>query len=64
MSETKRTIETIHKEYSELCAKAGHLNYQIYTLSKDLELVNQQLRDLNLEASALSAAESVKKEEK
>lgn len=63
MSESKRTIEVIHKEYSELCAKAGHLNYQVYTLTKDLEILHQQMRDLNLEASKLSA-EAKQTEEK
>jgi len=50
MSE-KRTVEVIQREYSNLCAKAGHVYYQIATLEKDLELISASLRDLNIEAA-------------
>lgn len=53
----KRTVESIHGEYTQACARAGHTSYQIFTLTKDLELIHQQLRDLNLEASKLQAEE-------
>lgn len=53
----ERTVETIHREYSDLCAKAGHFQYTIVTVQKDLDLVNEQLRALNLEAAALKAKE-------
>ena len=63
MSEAKkeRTIESVHQEYSRLCSQAGHVQYQISVLSKDLETLNVQLRELNAEAFALQAkaAESV-----
>lgn len=52
-----RTIQQIQQEYQELCLKAGHFQYQIYTMGRDLELVNKELRDLNLEAAAVKAAE-------
>jgi septation ring formation regulator EzrA len=56
-----RTVEEISQEYSRLCAKAGHCQYQIETLKKDLEMINQTLRDLNLEAAkAKEAAEKAK----
>lgn len=54
MSEQKRTLDTIRTEYSQICSQAGHIQYQIATLSKDLELLNSQLRDLNMEATKLS----------
>ena len=54
MSENKkeRTVEEIQKEYTELCAKAGHLQYSVFTLNQDLEMVNQSLRNLNFEAAS------------
>lgn len=59
MSETKakpeRTLQDIQQEYNGLCNKAGHLQYQIFTFKKDLDLVNSALRDLNFEAAALQA---------
>lgn len=63
MSQT-RTVDDIRNEYSQLCAKAGHVNYQIFQLSSDLKLINEQLRDLNLEATKLPpAVEEVKTNE-
>jgi len=59
MSDNKeRTVEVVHQEYSQLCARAGHLQYQVAVLSKDLEVVNEQLRELNFEAAKLSAPKS------
>ena len=54
----ERTMEVIHQEYTGLCAKAGHAQYQISVISKDLELLNEQLKALNLEAAALPKAEA------
>lgn len=62
MSDKKRTVAEIQNEYQSGCLKAGHINYQIYTLGRDLELLNSSLRDLNLEAAAAQVAE--KSEEK
>jgi hypothetical protein len=53
--ETKRTMEQLKAEYGELCAKAGHLNYQIRALEKDLEQVYELLFSANLEAAALAS---------
>lgn len=61
MSETKkRTVDEIQQEYTQLCARAGHLQYNLHTLTADLELLNGQLRDLNFEAS--KAAQAAKEE--
>jgi hypothetical protein len=57
MSEKKnRSLADIHAEYSNVCAKAGHVQYGLYIAQKDLELLNQQLKDLNFEAVAASKA--------
>lgn len=58
MSDKKRTIEEIHQEYSRICSQAGHVQYQVSVLSKDLEQLNGQLRALNVEAAELNAAQS------
>lgn len=57
MSENKekRTVEAIREEYGQLCAKAGHLQYQISILGRDLKTLNDQLESLNFEASSLVA---------
>jgi len=65
MSETKaaapeRTLQDIQQQYTGLCNKAGHMQYQIFTFEKDLALINQTLRDLNFEAAALQAKEAQK----
>ncbi len=65
MSDKKkeRTVSEIQSEYSGLCARAGHAQYQISVMQKDLELINEQLRELNLEAAASSAKEAAAKAE-
>lgn len=57
MSESKRSIPEIQQEYQNLCLKAGHVQYQLFTNQKDLELLNGELRKLNLEAAAVKAAQ-------
>lgn len=59
----KRTVEAIHKDYSQLCSQAGHLQYQIVTLQQDLDILNKQLRELNLEAAKLAAEDKKSQEE-
>jgi prefoldin subunit 5 len=56
MEKPNRSIEEIHQDYSRICSQAGHVQYQIAVLSKDLELLNSQLKDLNLEAAKVQAA--------
>lgn len=58
-----RTIPEIQQEYQNLCLKAGHLQYQVYNHTRDLEMINSELRDLNLEAAAVQAAEAAKAKE-
>lgn len=53
----QRSLEEIKQEYMRMLARAGDLQYQIVIFSKDLELVNNSLRDLNLEAVKASEAE-------
>lgn len=52
-----RTLDVVHKEYTNACFKAGNLQYQISALSKDLGLLNDTMRELNFEAAAIKAAE-------
>jgi uncharacterized coiled-coil protein SlyX len=59
MPETqKRTVEQVHQEYSQVCAQAGHAQYQVFVHTKDLELLNNKLRDLNNEADKLRAEQT------
>ena len=60
MSESKETrpVTAIQEEYSSACARAGHIQYQISALKKDLDMVNSTLRDLNFEAAASARAAS------
>lgn len=55
----KRGIPEIQQDYQGLALKAGHTQYQIFTLERDLELMNQTMRDLNIEASKVQQAEAV-----
>lgn len=66
MSEAKkeRSLPEIQTQYAELCTRAGHIQYQISALSKDLDLVNEELRKINLEAYESKKAEDAAKEEK
>ena len=53
-----RTFETIQNEFASLCARAGYLQYQVFTFNKDLDVINDQVRSLNFEAAALKAKEA------
>lgn len=68
MSEKKapRTVPEIQQDYQNLCLKAGHTQYQVDVLTKDLAMMNEELRKLNFEAAAANkaaqdAAEEAKK---
>lgn len=52
-----RALESIQGEYRQLCYQLGQLNYQLYTLGNEEKIINEQLRDLNLEAGAAVAAD-------
>lgn len=51
----ERTYQDVQNEYTSLCNKAGHLNYQIDTHNRDLKLIYETLRSLNFEAASLQA---------
>lgn len=68
MSEKSRTTQEIQSEYQQLAFKAGNLQYAIAEQTKDLGLLNTQLRELNFEfvasqAKEKAAAEAPKAEE-
>jgi hypothetical protein len=50
----KRTLETIQQEYYNTAAKAGEAQYKILRIQKDLEMFNQRLLDLNIEAASIA----------
>lgn len=54
--ETKKekTVEDLQREYTQLCSKAGHLQYQVSMLTAELSVVNESLKAINLEAAALA----------
>lgn len=58
MSETKRSVAEIQKDYSELCLRAGHLAYSIKALQIDLESVQSVQKDLNLEGAEAQRREA------
>lgn len=62
----KKTSAQIEGEFRELCARAGFIQFQVFQLKSDLNLVNEQLREANTaglkakreEADAAKAAET------
>jgi len=57
-----RTLKEVEQEFSNLLVKSGHLQYQIKVLSDDLNVLNEQIKELNFEAAKINAA--AKEEEK
>lgn len=53
-----RDLPTIQREYSNLCTRAGDIQYKVSALSGDLAVLNAQLKDLNFEAVASAEAAS------
>lgn len=51
----RRKMEEIQAEYQSVAMKLGHTLYQEWTFKKEVELLNERLRDLNLEAAAVQA---------
>lgn len=47
-----REIDVITKEYAELTQRAGHTQYQVHVLTKELENINARLININNEAAA------------
>lgn len=64
MSDTKRTFESVQTEYQQLALRTGHIQYQIAAFTKDLEILNEQMRDLNFEGAKLKGEEEAAKEVK
>lgn len=60
-SKTPRPFAEIQQQFNQLCFQAGQLQYQIFCLTKDLGLLNDNLRDINVEAAASQAAEKAAK---
>lgn len=48
MSESK-SVEQITKEFSELCLRAGNLQFEIELKQKDLSMINEELKSLNFQ---------------
>lgn len=48
-----RTLEEVNQEFSSLCARAGQAQYQKSCIEKDLEMFNEEIRKLNVEAFQL-----------
>ena len=44
-----RSEDEINKDYTEVCAKAGQVQYNLYLLTKNLEALNGRLREIDLE---------------
>lgn len=63
MSESKksRTLEEIQREYTVILQRAGYLQYQQFVTEKDLAMVNESLRNLNLEANEVQTAQAAAK---
>lgn len=57
MSESKKSSQSIQQEYNQLAFRAGNLQYAIRENSKDLDLLNSQMRDLSLEYISVQAEE-------
>jgi hypothetical protein len=53
-----RTIPEIQQEYQSHCLRAGDIQYRITQYQSDLDLVNNRLRDLNIEAAQIKAKET------
>lgn len=62
--ETKpaRTLRDVQLDYQNACLKAGQMQYQKAMLEEDLRLLNNAIKDINLEAAHLQsvAAEAAK----
>lgn len=59
MSQTlTRSTREIQAEYSNSCLKAGNLQYELVCKNKDLDILNERLRDLNFEYVAAQNLEA------
>ncbi len=53
-----RTKVEIEQDYGRLCSRLGHATYQVHVLTRDIELMQNTLRDLNLEAASVAKLEA------
>lgn len=51
-----RTLTEIQQEYQRLLVKAGQIHYQMDVYRRDIEMINEELRDMNFEAAAANKA--------
>lgn len=58
-----RNIEDIQKEYSQLCASLGQLEYQMFVYEKQAEVIREKLGAVNTEADARQKLELEKRSE-
>lgn len=61
-AEEKRNLKTVaelQQEYTNGCAQLGNLVYSIWTNEKDVELLFDRLRNLNIEGAAAKQAEAL-----
>lgn len=52
----KKSEDELKREFTNLCAKVGHLRLQIDMLERDMEVALEELRDVNLEALSVHRA--------
>jgi hypothetical protein len=58
-----RGLEEINKEYGQLCAQAGQLQYTITINNRSLEDLNKQILAINTEASQRLELDKAAKDE-
>lgn len=51
-----RALPEIQADYQRLCSQSGQLQYQVYAIKRDLDVINEQIRDLNFEGAAAQQA--------
>ena len=58
MSENKRSLQDVQNDYTRVCARLGHVEYNIAVMKKDADAIKGELQALNLEAAALNAEQA------
>lgn len=56
-----RALEVIQQEYNNLAFKSGNLQYELVCKHKDLDALNDQMRELNFEYIAAKNKEEADK---
>ncbi len=60
----QRSTSEIQQEYTDVCARIGNIDYQIWILENDKELLRQRGRELNHEGSASKQREALEAAQK